>query len=262
MNAPGQSEPGLIDPLRIQASELVSHPAKKNGILHWAQQTNDRLESEEDIKIDSDDEDSGQPNDPSRNKLIGSKTIGQKSCTYSQELSCLTMTQIITEFLIILFALSLLLLAAAIIFNDRIPAIINSSDLIPKVLFVLCAIVAICSFSKWLLRKIRQRFTRSSDKRRRPTIEEGLRVQLMGTARLLPERVRSTAIEKSSFPIPIAIPMKCPHIEVDVISKGSLERGRIIPRFRPDEQSKRMLNGSQKKLVKACGTERAEINLE
>lgn len=80
----------------------------------------------------------------------------------SYRLDWLIAAQLITEYLIIIFAISLLLLAGAIILNVRMPILMESSEVIPKIMFVLCAIVAICSFVRWIIRKVHQQFLDSS----------------------------------------------------------------------------------------------------
>lgn len=58
--------------------------------------------------------------------------------------------RIVTEVLIISFAVILLILVFMIIFNIRYCAIEEFYEIIPKILFVLCVIVAVFSFFKWV----------------------------------------------------------------------------------------------------------------
>lgn len=72
----------------------------------------------------------------------------------SVEDTCLKTSQLVTEIILIVFAASLLLLAATIIMSKEIPALMDSYDIVPKTLFILCIIVATCSLINWVYAKV------------------------------------------------------------------------------------------------------------
>lgn len=76
---------------------------------------------------------------------------------------CLKISQVVTEVILIVFAASLLLLAATIILSKEIPTLMHSYDIVPKTLFFLCIIVAACSLMSWIYTKVLSRFHPKQD---------------------------------------------------------------------------------------------------
>lgn len=72
--------------------------------------------------------------------------------------ACLKFLQIVTEIILIVFAASLLLIAATVILSKEIPIMMESYDIVPKTLFVLCVIVATCSLVSWIYSKVQNQF--------------------------------------------------------------------------------------------------------
>lgn len=66
---------------------------------------------------------------------------------------CFKVAQLVTELLLMLFAASLLCIATIVIVTRKTPAIMESYDIIPKILFILCIIVATGSFLRWIFTK-------------------------------------------------------------------------------------------------------------
>lgn len=71
---------------------------------------------------------------------------------------CFKTAQLATEFLLMLFAATLLIIAAIVILSKKIPAFMESYEIVPKVLFFLCLFVAVYSFARWIIVKIRSNF--------------------------------------------------------------------------------------------------------
>lgn len=140
-------------------------PSTSNGILRWVKDINERLDHDESSGSNGGELLTSWSEKPQLS-LVKSAELDDKEdeskLHKNDKFSCLLISQLVTEILIIIFAVSLLLLAVTIIFNDRIPAILGPSELIPKILFVLCAIVAVCSFAKWIMRKIRKHIANDS----------------------------------------------------------------------------------------------------
>lgn len=84
-----------------------------------------------------------------------SKTTTTTTNNPAIEDPCLKTSQLVTEIVLIVFAASLLLLAATIIISKEIPKVMDSYDIVPKTLFILCVIVATCSFMNWVYSKIK-----------------------------------------------------------------------------------------------------------
>lgn len=76
----------------------------------------------------------------------------------SPEDTCLKFSQLVTEIILIVFAASLLLIAATVILSKEIPSIMESYDIVPKTLFILCIIVATCSLMSWIYSKVQNQF--------------------------------------------------------------------------------------------------------
>lgn len=70
---------------------------------------------------------------------------------------CFKAAQLTTEFVLMLFAASLLFVAALVILSKRTPALMESFEIVPKILFILCVIVATCSFSNWIITRVKSR---------------------------------------------------------------------------------------------------------
>lgn len=66
---------------------------------------------------------------------------------------CFKTIQLGTEFCLMLFASSLLIIAVIVILSKKVPAFMETYEIFPKFLFILCVIVAIWSFSSWLWAK-------------------------------------------------------------------------------------------------------------
>lgn len=66
---------------------------------------------------------------------------------------CFKTAQLATEFFLMLFAASLLIIVAIVIFSKKIPEFMESYEIVPKFLFFLCVFVALYSFSRWLMVK-------------------------------------------------------------------------------------------------------------
>lgn len=77
---------------------------------------------------------------------------------------CFKGAQLATEFLLMMFAASLLLIAAIVVFSRKIPAFMESYEIVPKLLFFLCLFVAIYSFIRWLALKIKHKIKQFGSK--------------------------------------------------------------------------------------------------
>lgn len=73
---------------------------------------------------------------------------------------CFKTIQLGTEFCLMLFAASLLIIAAIVIVAKKVPAFMEAYEKFPKFLFILCVIVAVWSFSRWLWRKAVKRLAK------------------------------------------------------------------------------------------------------
>jgi hypothetical protein len=71
---------------------------------------------------------------------------------------CFKGAQLVTELLLMLFAASLLLVAAIVALSNQVPDFMKSYEIVPTILFFLCVIVASYSFLRWLVVKLAQRF--------------------------------------------------------------------------------------------------------
>lgn len=91
----------------------------------------------------------------------------------SVEDTCLRTSQLVTEIILIVFAASLLLLAATIIMSKEIPALMNSYDIVPKTLFILCIIVATCSLMNWIYAKVQSQLHPKLDQSENGTAVSG-----------------------------------------------------------------------------------------
>lgn len=67
---------------------------------------------------------------------------------------CFKVSSLITELLLILFAVCLLLIALVVIISKKVPSFMESYEIVPMVLFILCIALAAFSFVRWLASKI------------------------------------------------------------------------------------------------------------
>lgn len=147
MDKNGSNKQEKVSPSKQVSSSIFGKPKKlsdgpREQILHWVHQF-EKINSsiDESIPVTSI---GGQDNQIST-------TTG---CEVSNDELCFRATQMLTELLLMLFAACLLIIAMVVIFSKKIPAIMESYDIIPKFLFFLCIIVAVCSLIRWLMSKI------------------------------------------------------------------------------------------------------------
>lgn len=77
---------------------------------------------------------------------------------------CFKTIQLGTEFCLMLFAASLLIIAGIVIVSKKVPAFMETYENFPKFLFILCVIVAIWSFSRWVWLSLIASFKRYREK--------------------------------------------------------------------------------------------------
>lgn len=81
----------------------------------------------------------------------GNHNHDKLSCESGDDLTlCFKTIQLGTEFCLMLFAASLLTIAGIVIVSKKVPAFMETYENFPKFLFILCVIVAIWSFSRWV----------------------------------------------------------------------------------------------------------------
>lgn len=66
---------------------------------------------------------------------------------------CFKISSLITELVLILFAACLLLIASLVILSKKVPSFMESYEIVPMVLFVLCIALAAFSFVRWMTAK-------------------------------------------------------------------------------------------------------------
>lgn len=80
---------------------------------------------------------------------------------------CFKISSLITELVLIIFAVCLLLIALVVIVSKRVPAFMDHYEIVPMVLFILCIGLAVFSFVRWLAVKIMRPLDRRCQRQRR-----------------------------------------------------------------------------------------------
>lgn len=139
----------LVHTIEKINSNLDDHSDSSSGRAHGTGVGIARTNGKELIESSSDDENNTKSNE--------TETI-----SVDKEL-CFKVSQLVTELLLMLFAASLLCIAAVVILSRKTPTIMESYDIVPKILFFLCVIVASISFLRWLMTKFKSIFKHNSN---------------------------------------------------------------------------------------------------
>lgn len=65
--------------------------------------------------------------------------------------------QLATEILLMIFAASLLIIVAVVVCSTKTPAFMDSYEIVPEILFILCILLAAYSLARWFYLRIKSR---------------------------------------------------------------------------------------------------------
>ena len=145
-------------PLRASYDPIGGHSNKKrlsqnspNKILDWVT----RLEK---INATQESKSFRRPTNDSNVKTTSDKYCVEDGTpqldAVDEEELCFKSAQLATEFLLMVFAASLLMIATIVILSKKVPSFMEGYELLPEILFFLCIFVGAFSFLCWLIRKL------------------------------------------------------------------------------------------------------------
>lgn len=147
----------------IERKTRANHHGRLTQLVHTIEKINSNLDDHRNSSSSVTHETgvgSAQTNDK---KLLGDSLADESNDKSNETIIedkelCFKVSQLVTELLLMLFAASLLSIAAVVILSRKTPAIMESYDVVPKALFFICVIVASVSFFRWLVTKFKSIF--------------------------------------------------------------------------------------------------------